>query len=218
MPERPRHRIRRPRAVSPRAVAPITQHSGGDEAVLDDLRYIRRTMEKATSFTTVPGWGMVIIGGTAIASAAAIHALKFSPGSLSWLLGWLADAALALVIAMWAMQRKSRRTGIPLFSVPARRFAASFVPPLLGGALLTPILMRHGLGALLPGEWMLLYGAGVITGGAFSVRAVPAMGAVFMVLGAAALAWPAHSAIWMAAGFGLTHIAFGALVARRYGG
>src|SRR5437588_10957012 len=193
MPEHPRHRTRHSRAIPARPLAPITQHSGGDEAVLDDLRYSRRTMEKATSFTAVPGWGMVIIGGTALASAAGIHALKFSPGGAGWLTAWLSDAVLALVIAFWAMLRKSRRTGMPLFSAPARRFAASFVPPLLAGALLTPILIRHGLGALLPGEWMLLYGAGVITGGAFSVRAVPAMGAVFMVLGAAALGWPAHS-------------------------
>ena len=218
MPEHPRHRIRRPRTIAARTAAPVTQHSGGDEAVLDDLRYIRRTMEKATSFTTVPGWGMVIIGCSAVATAAAIHQLKLAPGSVPWLVGWNADAALALVIAFWAMLRKSRRTGLPMFSAPARRFAASFVPPLLAGALLTPILLRHDLGALLPGEWMLLYGAGVITGGAFSVRAVPAMGAVFMILGAGALAWPAHPATWMAAGFGLTHIAFGALVARRYGG
>jgi hypothetical protein len=218
MPEHPRHRIRRPRTIASRMPAPVTQHSGGEETVLDDLAYIRRTMEKATEFTTVPGWGMVIIGGTAIASASVIHQLKLAPGSVPWLMAWTADAVLALGIAFAAMLSKSRRTGMPLTSAPARRFAASFVPPLMAGALLTPILLRHDLGALLPGEWMLLYGAGVITGGAFSVRAVPAMGAVFMVLGAAALAWPAHSATWMAAGFGLTHIAFGALVARRYGG
>ena len=217
-PESPRHRLRRRSAVPPRSVAAIPAHSGSDDAAFDDLRYIRRTMEKAVSFTVVPGWGMVMIGLTAVAAAAVIQALRFPAGGSAWLIAWLADAALALIIAFWTMLRKSRRTGMPLFAAPGRRFAASFVPPLMAGALLTPILVRNGLGVLLPGEWMLLYGAGVITGGAFSVRAVPAMGAVFMVLGAAALAWPAQPGIWMAAGFGLTHIAFGALVARRYGG
>src|SRR5437868_7350517 len=153
-PERPRHRIRRRTIISARPDVPA-QHAGGDEAAFEDLRYIRRTMEKAVSFTVVPGWGMVIIGLTALATAAAAQFFKLTAGEPRWLIAWNADAALAIVIAFAAMLRKSRRTAMPLFSAPGRRFAASFVPPLLAGALLTPILITHGLGALLPGAWML---------------------------------------------------------------
>jgi hypothetical protein len=220
--ERPQHRIRRRTSISARPAAPLPVRATGDDTAFgsaeDDLRYIRRTMEKATSFTVVPGWGMVIIGVSALATAALNYQLHFRTGGPRWLIAWNTDAALAIVIGFLAMLHKSRRTGMPLFSAPGRRFAASFVPPLLAGATLTPILLTHGLDLLLPGLWMLLYGAGVITGGAFSVRAVPAMGAVFMLLGAGALAWPVHATLWMAAGFGLTHIAFGYVVARRYGG
>ena len=74
------------------------------------------------------------------------------------------------------------------------------------------------MGALLPGTWLLLYGAGVVTGGAFSVRAVPAMGAAFMLLGGVALALPGSGMAMMAAGFGVVHMIFGIVVARRYGG
>src|SRR5262249_24602031 len=161
---------------------------------------------------------MVIIGASALITAAATYVLKLQTGSTRWLMAWNADAAFAIVIAFAAMVQKSRRTGMPVFSAPGKRFAASFVPPLLAAALLTPILITHSLGALLPGLWMLLYGAGVITGGAFSVRAVPAMGAVFMVLGACALAWPLDATWWMAASFGLAHLGFGYVVATRYGG
>src|SRR5947209_15529429 len=119
MPDHPRHRIRRRPGLAPRPAAPA--HSSGGDAAFDDLRYIRRTMEKAASFTVVPGWGMVMIGSTAVAAAIIIERLRIPTGSAPWLVAWLADAALALVIAFWSMQQKSRRTGMPLYSAPARR-------------------------------------------------------------------------------------------------
>lgn len=219
MPSSPGHRIRRRITIPSGAPDVILPSAGGDNA-LDDLRFIRRTMESAASFTAVPGWGMVAIGATALAAAAACLALHAVPGSLRWMAVWFYDATIALVIALWAMWQKAQRAHVPLFSAPGRRFAASFVPPMIAAAVLTAVLYRegtHGV-ALLAGMWLMLYGAGVITGGAFSVRAVPAMGCVFMLIGGAALLFPQFATIAMAAGFGICHVVFGILVARKYGG
>ena len=210
-----RHRIRRRISADPQNHAPAVL---AEDAVFEDLRFIRRTMENAGSFTAVPGWGMVAIGTTAILTAAALYYSRVPVGAVRWLTTWLADAVFATLITSVAMTRKARRAGQPVFTAPGRRFAASFVPPLLAGAALTFVLVRGGMGALLPGTWLLLYGAGVVTGGAFSVRAVPAMGAAFMLLGGVALAVPASGTAMMAAGFGVLHMIFGVVVARRYGG
>jgi hypothetical protein len=117
------------------------------------------------------------------------------------------------------MARKARRGGTTVLSYSGRRFVLSYVPPILVGALLTVVLVRAGLHSTLPGTWLLLYGTGVVTGGAFSVRVVPLMGFCFMALGTAALFGPsAWGSGLMAAGFGLLHIVFGLIIARRYGG
>jgi len=187
-----------------------------DARARDNIRFIRETMERAASFTAVPGWGGVAMGITAL-GAAAVAWRQENPEA--WLITWVAEAALAVAIAGWTALSKARSAGVSLFTGPGRRFALSFVPPLLVGALLTVVLFRAGLTAVIPGMWLLLYGTGVVTGGAFSIRIVPLLGLCFMVLGAVALFCPASwSNGFLAAGFGGLHIIFGAVIARRYGG
>jgi len=183
---------------------------------MDNLSFIRSTMERATAFTAVPGWGGVAMGVTALAATA----LAQSRGARGeWLVVWLTASVLALTLGGWSMLVKARRAGTSVFSYSGRRFVLSYVPPLAVGALLSLVLVRAGLYSTLPGTWLLLYGTGVVTGGAFSVRVVPIMGLCFMALGAIALLAPPAWGDWlMAAGFGGLHIIFGLIIARRYGG
>jgi hypothetical protein len=186
------------------------------DRAMDNLRFIRETMERASSFTAVPGWGGVLMGLTAL--SASFVAAQQSSRNL-WLATWVVEALLALVIGGWAMDRKARRAETPLLSGPGRKFALSYSPPILVGVLLTIVLLRAGLVSALPGTWLLLYGTGVVTGGAFSVKVVPVMGLCFMVLGTVALFTPvAWGNYLMAAGFGGLHIIFGFIIARRHGG
>ncbi|SRR6266496_5009983 len=190
--------------------APLPTHA------LDDLRFIRQTMERSVSFTAVSGWGQVLVGATALVAS---ELARRQPNSRTWLLIWIAEAGVACAIACASIYRKARRKGLPVTSGPGRKFATSFLPPALAGLVLTIVLSRAGLTQFLPGTWLLLYGAGVVTGGAFSVAIVPVMGSCFMLAGAAAFAAPAS---WengfMAMGFGGLHMVFGILIARRHGG
>jgi len=193
-------------------VAPRPLH----DRALDNLRFIRQTMERAGSFTAVPGWGQVAVGVTAL--AAAFFASRHQTSEL-WLVIWLGEAIVALAIGGATMARKAYAVSDPILSGPGRRFGLSFLPPMLVGGLLTVVLYRAALWSALPGTWLLLYGTGFVTGGAFSVRVVPVMGICFMLLGAVALLGPPAWGNWlMAAGFGGLHIVFGMIIARRYGG
>ena len=182
----------------------------------DNLRFIRETMERAGSFTAVPGWGGAVIGCTAIAAAViASH----QPTTNRWICVWLAEAVLAMILAVLAVAQKAHAARLPLFSGPGRKFALSFAPPMIVGALLTAAFYRDGELRLLPGMWLLLYGTAIVSGGSFSVRVVPMMGVCFIVLGAAAVISPSSWGNgYMMAGFGGLQILFGLIIARKYGG
>ena len=186
------------------------------DRAMDNLRYIRETMERATPFTGISGWGEIAIGSTAfVASFLAAQQATFR----AWFAVWVAEGLISLLIAGWSMDRKARAVHLALVSGSGRKVVYSLAPPLIAGALLTLVLARVGVTEAIPGMWLLLYGTGVITGGMFSVRAVPAMGFCFMLLGAIALFSPAAWANWfMAAGFGGLHVLFGAIIVRKYGG
>ena len=182
---------------------------------MDNLRFIRETMERAGPFTAVPGWGGVVIGGVALAAAP----LAGPADGMRWLATWLVAAAVSVAVGLAAIARKARASNAPFIGAPLQRFALAYVPPLAAGAVLTPVFTANSLTARLPGCWLLLYGTALVAGGALSVRVVPVMGLAFMALGAAAFVAPAAwGNAFMAAGFGGLHIVFGLVIARRYGG
>ena len=187
----------------------------GDRAI-EDLRFIRRTMERGHSFTAVPGWGGVGMGITALI-AAVVAAGRLTPQG--WLLVWSVEGLVAVSVGAWAMHRKARRANLPVLSGAGRKFLLSFLPPAVAGAVLTGALWIGGAQALIPGTWLLLYGTAVVTAGTFSVSVIPVMGVCFMVLGIFALfATPAVANLALAGGFGGLHILFGINIARRHGG
>ena len=199
------HRLRRPHTRS----RPLPLYA------LDDLRYIRETMERSAAFTASPGWGQLLMGVTALV-AAAIASRQSTP--TRWLSVWLIEAVVAVAIALPATQLKARRTGLALTSGPSRKFALGFLPSIAAAVLLTAALVRaHGF-SILPGVWLLLYGAAVVSAAAFSIPVLRSMGLGFLLAGAVALSHPVWGNLLMATAFGGLHIVFGAWIGVKRGG
>jgi len=204
--------VEREPASSASGTGPASMH--GHAA--DHLAFIRRTMERAGTFTAISGKGQIAIGVVGLTAAVAAGG-QAGPGR--WLAVWLGAAPAAVVIGWLGLAFKARRTGAPLMAGPGRRFALGFAPPVLAGAVLTAALWRVQAWDAVPPTWLLLYGAGVVAGGSLSVPPVPAMGACFMALGIVGFVVPGAWGGWLlAAGFGLLHIGFGVLIMVRHGG
>ena len=187
----------------------------GDRAA-DDLRFIRLAMERSSAFTAVPGTGAVLMGLVGLSAAIAG---QLQPTPDRWLTLWVVAAASAFAIGIGAISRKATRNNTVLTGALARNFAVAVFAPLVAGGGVTYALWSAGAYSVMPAAWLLMYGAGVVTGGMFSVRVVRVAGVMFMTLGFAAAFTPhAWGNAWLGAGFGLIHIVIGIYIARHHGG
>jgi len=187
-----------------------------EPSALEHLEVIRQTMERSATFTAVSGWGYCAMGATAmVAFAIAMRQATMD----AWLAVWLGEALVAVTLALVAMHWKATRLGTPILSIPGRRLFVGLLPALFAGGVMTVALVRSGDVRQIPGVWLLLYGVAVMQAGAFSVRTIPVMGAVFVLAGAIALPLPWWWAnVMLAVAFGIVHMVFGAYIARRHGG
>jgi hypothetical protein len=189
--------------------------SVGDHAA-ENLVFIRQAMERSATFTSIPGAGGVGMG--VVALVASVVAAR-QPSEDRWLLVWLGAAGVAAIVGLVAMARKATRSGGTLTGAIGRRFALGLAAPLVAGAAITYDLWVVRTFAVMAPVWLLLYGAGVLTGGIFSVPVVRAIGLCFMTLGIAAIVTPPEwNNLWLGIGFGGLHVGFGAYIARNYGG
>ncbi len=219
MPSRRPLKLRRDEPYAPPALS---------DRAIDNLRFIRETMERAGTFTALSGQGIALTGVIALV---AYGVAGPELGSPRWLATWISAATAAFVVSATLTLRKASASDTTLSGALGRKLALAFFPALVAGAVITAVALRAGWFVALPGLWLITYGAAVMAGGALSAPIIPVMGASFMAVGAVALgapvvlatAWtePARAMLLnglMAAGFGGLHLAFGWAIARRYGG
>jgi hypothetical protein len=187
-----------------------------DSGALENLRYIRSTIEAAHTFTTVPGKGCIAMGLTALAAVGLESIPALAP---HWLAIWVGAAIIACGSALWFMEQKAHAQGLSLRRAVARRFFMTLAPAFLTGAILTAALAGQVNRELITGMWLLLYGTGLAACGLFAIPAVFTAGLAFLGLGAATLWLPPGSAhIVLALSFGGIHLALGTAIVRHHGG
>jgi hypothetical protein len=185
------------------------------EQASDNLHFIRSAMARAGA-SSVSGAGTMAMGLVAL-SAMSLAATATDPADE--LLVWIGAAPAALAAGTLGSWLKARRNGLLLFGDPGRRFLLCLIPTLLIGVVITLVLWQTDEMPLLPGLWMMLYGAGVLSAGTYAVPPVMHMGVAFLLAGLVTLvAPPLWSNVLLGAAFGAVHLGFGHQVYRHHGG
>lgn len=180
----------------------------------ENLKFIRDTMASATTFTGVTGKGLVFCGFTALVTSA----VAWGKEPWTWLGIWSAALLVAGPVAFLFMARKAAAHGQSLVEGTGRKLLIAFLPALALGGVVTLTAVQGGDFKSLPGLWLALYGLGVTSAGAWSVKAVPLFGCVLLLLGCVTLLTPVNGDLMMAAGFGVLHVGFGTYIWRIHGG
>ncbi len=180
-----------------------------------DLERIRALMERATEWSNLSAWSVVISGVLASAGVAACFAkgadfdLPGHRGTLGVI--WGAVFGLAFVQGILFSIANSRRKAEPAWTPLTRQVVVAMLPALFTGGALTGYGFTTGQLDLLPPCWMLAYGSSLMGLGLFAGRPVRVAALAFLVFGAAALfLWKEHGMILMLATFGGLHLALGA--------
>ena len=192
------------------------------ERAEQNIQIIRDLMESSSSFTGVSGKGYMLTGSTALAATAVA---MLPETAVAWLQVWMIELLIAGALAFGFTMAKASSQGESLWSTTGRKVLFAFFPPMAAGAVLTVFLWQEGAIWALPGIWLCLYGAAVMTAGAYSVSPIPVMGGLCLGIGAVLLLFSPGGADTLLTGnlvFGLSmgglHLLFGYWIWRDYGG
>ena len=202
--------------------AATTSPAALHERAEQNLQYIRDLMESSSSFTGVSGTGYMLAGLSALL---ATWLAMQQETAFSWFLVWMGELLVGGTLAIGFTISKAHRQGESLWSTTGRKVLYAFIPPMIVGAVLTIFFLQINFIELLPGIWLCVYGAAVMTAGAYSVAVIPLMGGLFLALGTVVLFVNASGPqvlyfgnMWLGAGMGVFHLVFGFIIWKDYGG
>ena len=160
----------------------------------DNLRVIRRLMERGQRYEAITGRGALLAGIAALAVAGLVQ-WAVSSGSgwrgYAFLVAW---PALALLSAAWLLRAALRLPGRPGDDATSRLPAAAHavgravLPPYVVSAALTLAALTSLNVTLLPGAWAALHGVAILATAYHAPRRLVVLGWVFLLAGAALLA------------------------------
>lgn len=208
---------------------------GTSEEHLEDLKEIRKMMEKSSRFLSLSGLsgiaaGLVALTGAAIAFFVLGYPHRFfNPGEFyaggmpmyaeivpALMLDGIFMLIAALGLSFYFTRRRARKNGLPLWDETTRRMLLAISFPLVSGGILCLIMLFQGLVFLVAPLTLVFYGLALISASQFTVKELKILGISDTVLGLFAGVFTGYGLFFWAAGFGLFHIVYGYRMYRKY--
>ena len=196
---------------------------------LEAIRDIRNLMERSSRFLSLSGLAGIVIGIAAIVGVAAAYAymgLAIDQGGYYNLIlnengepsgdvfmFLLMDVLLVLVfsiatVSIMAM-KKAEKQGLPKWDGTAKRLLVQLAVPMLAGAILSMILLHHGLVGFIAPVSLIFYGLALFNASKYTVDDIQYFGIAEILTGLLAAIFIDYGLLFWAFGFGALHIFYG---------
>ncbi|MBL0173875.1 MAG: hypothetical protein IPP94_01180 [Ignavibacteria bacterium] len=207
------------------------------ERHLRDLSDIRSIMERSSTFPSLSGLSGVSVGVVGLLGAAlggwllgpeswngALTGASYTAAATSEEAGpwWLSfffiiTISMSLSCAMTFSVRRARMLGADLWTPATKRLIGALAVPLALGGIWCVAVAWHGAPQLIPASMLVFYGLALMHAGVYAVPEIRWLGGLQAALGVVAAFWTGGGLLLWAAGFGVLHIVYGALMVKRYG-
>lgn len=203
---------------------------------LEAIRDIRNLMERSSRFLSLSGLAGVMIGIAAIVGISAAYIYMdisiFQEGYQRLILNengepngdifrfLLMDVLLVLAfsiatITIMAM-KKAEKLGLPIWDGTAKRMTVQLAVPMLAGAILSMILLHHGLVGFIAPVSLIFYGLALFNASKYTVDDLQYFGIAEILTGLLAAIFIDYGLLFWAFGFGVLHIVYGTRIYFKY--
>jgi hypothetical protein len=200
---------------------------------LEDIKDIRRIMERSSRFISLSGLSGVSAGICALIGAYAGYRILngyygsynsrglFSGDDFSMLkLKMLAVAGTTFIVAFissyYLTWRKARRQGLPLWDHTSKRLAWNMIIPLVSGGAFILGMLRYDAWLFVSPACLLFYGLALVNASKYTLSDIRYLGYCEIVLGLINMLYPGYGLWFWAAGFGVLHIVYGTIMWMKY--
>jgi len=191
-----------------------------------DIASIRDMMERSVKFISLSGLSGVLAGIYALAGAVVayltVSGLDYERASLRTpdlpLLILIAVIVLvaSILTGVWMSHVKAKKYGLKLWTPTSRTLLINMLVPLVTGGAFILIMLFTGHFYLAAPSCLIFYGLALIQASANTFQEVRYLGYCEIVLGLVSALMPGYGLIFWAAGFGVLHIVYGAIMHNKY--
>ncbi len=195
---------------------------------LQALSDIRSMMERSSRFISLSGLSGIFAGIFALAGAYIAYLKIYSISLREWKEGsfndliifLLVDAVLVLIASLSVGTlltiRNSKKKGVKIWDNTSKRLLINLLIPLATGGLFCLILINHFIFILVAPATLIFYGLALINASKYTYNDIRYLGICEIILGLLASIYAGYGLFFWAAGFGLLHIIYGAIMYYKY--
>ncbi|HEV7780969.1 MAG TPA: hypothetical protein VGO58_06865 [Chitinophagaceae bacterium] len=210
----------------------MTSHNQPTDS-LQDIKDIRRIMERSSRFISLSGLSGIAAGacalvGTFIAfgmldnyygpynSSGFFSGDAFSKLKIKLLVVAIATFALAFSSSFYLTWRKAKKMGQPIWDLTSRRLAWNMIIPLVSGGLFILGMLRYNAWLFVSPACLIFYGLALVNASKYTFTDIRYLGYCEIILGLVNMLMPGYGLWFWAVGFGVLHIVYGIIMWWKY--